>query len=475
MKKAMKFLSVAAALSCAASSAMAVVTTTHFYQLGEADAGAVASNAGNVTTTDSVGGTNLTRTGAPTYSSSAAAAGSSLSMDFSGSGVFYSGASASALTNNFGIEAWVRSETTSGNHAIAYNGNTSNAGWGLYQIGGNYQALFGGVAIFGGAAVATDTWTHLALVRDNGTSTVYVNGVASGTSGSNPNAVGANPFFVGGNPGNASETFNGAIDNVRTFTFTPGQFNAATDLNFARNAFAVQAHYRLGENDPGAVNGNIGNAVTIDDTGLRNLNRFGSPAYTSNTPGPVSTRAMDFFNGSGENYSAGPVVTTQTNNWVLEAWVNADSTTGVDIVAYNGNTSNAGFGLIRNGNEWQGLFGGVAILDYNANVVIDQWTHLALVREGGLTRLFVNGVQVGGALGSGLNAPAGSFMIGGNPLNAGESFDGQIDEVRLSLLNGPFSTRNLLLNENIPVPEPTALSLMAVAGAALGMRRRRVA
>lgn len=476
MKRFIQRLAASAALVCASTSAFAVVTTTHFYRLGEADALAVAGNPSSVTTIDSVGGINLTRNGTATYSSSAAASGSSLSMDFSGTGNSYSGASVSALNNNFGIEAWVRTETTTGNHTIAYNGNTSNAGWGIYQLGGTFNGLFGGIAVVGSAPVTLETWTHVALVRDSGLATLYVNGVASGTSGSTPNAVGANPFFIGGNPGNAPETFNGNVDQVRTFTFTPGQFNAATDLLTTRNAFIVQAHYRLGENDPGAINGATGNSVTIDDTGLRNLNRAGSPTYTSFTPGIVSTRAMEFSGTNGENYAAGPVISTVLDNWVLEAWVNSDTTAaGADIIAYNGNTSNSGFGLFRDGNEWKGLYGGIAVLDFNANVVIDQWTHLALVREGGLTRLFVNGVQVGGTLGGGYNLPAGNFMIGGNPLNAGESFDGQIDEVRFSLLTGPFSTRNLLLNQNVIVPEPAALSLIVIAGAALSIRRRRMA
>ena len=187
---------------------------------------------------------------------------------------------------------------------------------------------------------------------------------------------------------------------------------------------------------------------------------------------------MDFTGVDGTQFSAGPVLTTQTDNYVLEAWVNATSTTGVDIVAYNGNTSNAGFGLIRNGSEWQALHGGVAVLDFDAPVTLDEWTHLALVREGGLSRLFVNGLQVGPSLANGMNLPAGNFMIGGNPNLAGESFAGLIDEVRLSLLNGAFTTQMLLLNENvvlIPIPEPAALSLILLGGAALGIRRRRAA
>ncbi|HEX5220507.1 MAG TPA: phosphatidylinositol-specific phospholipase C domain-containing protein [Verrucomicrobiae bacterium] len=132
-----------------------------------------------------------------------------------------------AITDNFGIELWVKPSALSGNQCLAYNGNTGGAGsggWGLYLIGNQYYGLFGGVDLIGSATASAGVWTHLALVRNNGTATLYVNGVASGTSAATPGvplgrcAVGAQPQTL------AAEFFAGALDEVRVFTFAPGQF-----------------------------------------------------------------------------------------------------------------------------------------------------------------------------------------------------------------------------------------------------------
>ena len=75
----------------------------------------------------------------------------------------------------------------------------------------------------------TTNWTHLALVRDAGATSVYVNGQRFSTAAGAP-AAPAGSLFIGGNPLVATEGFDGLIDEVRVFTFQPGQFQV-TDLN----------------------------------------------------------------------------------------------------------------------------------------------------------------------------------------------------------------------------------------------------
>ncbi|MCI0747523.1 MAG: LamG domain-containing protein, partial [Verrucomicrobia subdivision 3 bacterium] len=85
--------------------------------------------------------------------------------------------------------------------------------------------LFGGRAIFGSGPATAGVWTHLALVRNNGTATLYVNGVASGSSTASPNMP-AGSFAIGAQPQSlAAEFFAGALDEVRVFSFNPGQFS----------------------------------------------------------------------------------------------------------------------------------------------------------------------------------------------------------------------------------------------------------
>jgi hypothetical protein len=219
-----------------AQPAVGVVSDIALYRLGEEDPGAVDGASGNDSTIDSVGALDLSRADAPTYSSDVPLPiASSLSMNFDGDGDRYAiGAVATTLTDNFGLEAWVRSDGAAANGVIGYNGDTSFGGWGLfYDMSGLYRVLFGGVTFFGSAPATTD-WTHLAVVRDSGIATFYVNGVPQGTTGDAPNAPTAVPsggVMIGGNL-TGGEFFDGRVDEVRIFSFDPGEFSV-TDLNLS--------------------------------------------------------------------------------------------------------------------------------------------------------------------------------------------------------------------------------------------------
>jgi Concanavalin A-like lectin/glucanases superfamily len=137
----------------------------------------------------------------------------------------------STVTDDFGVEAWVRPTAASGITSIVYNGNSATSGWGIYQAGDAYVLLYGGQVITGPVgSVDLNQWTHLALVRDSGETRLYKNGVEIASTSTGP-AIPAGGFAIGANsiPAGPSEFFSGNIDEVRVFTFAAGQF-ALTDL-----------------------------------------------------------------------------------------------------------------------------------------------------------------------------------------------------------------------------------------------------
>lgn len=251
--------------------------------------------------------------------------------------------------------------------------------------------------------------------------------------------------------------------------------SAASALVFpmlAPAAVTPIAYYRLGEADPGASAGTLGQNPTRDSAGTFDLARNGTPTYSSNVSSTAaanvgSTLSMDFDGAGNDNdrYNLAAAVPTPATNWGIEAFVQADTADGVAVIAYNGNSGGSGMGLYLFQGNYVGLVGGKAFVG-STPAGTGNWVHLAMVTEPGNSTFYVNGVAA--ATGPHPNTAADFFNVGGRSDN-GELFNGRIDEVRVfTFSEGQFSTDDLLVN----VPEPSALALLGVAGV-LALRRRR--
>jgi hypothetical protein len=246
MKATTSIPCVALLVSMLVHCAHATVTNVVWYRLGENDPGA-ASGGVATNTTDLMGLVHLKPFGSPRYTNAVFSGpsdglASSLAVHFNGANQFFSNAVVSTAINNFGIEAWVRPNVTNSSFsgAIAYNGNAVS-GWGLFGNGPNYVATFGGVGNFTFGPAAVGTWAHLALVRDSGNTKLYFNGVAVVTNTTAPNSPSGGleiGHFVGAT---FNGPFNGAVDEVRVFTFAPGQFSANDLLLNLRRATTLAA------------------------------------------------------------------------------------------------------------------------------------------------------------------------------------------------------------------------------------------
>lgn len=149
-----------------------------------------------------------------------------------------------SLTNNFGIELWVRPTTLGDTNGLfldkrIFCGNGNAQGSFTFVLGNerfgglleDWAWVGGNIATGGGVPATTGEWTHLAMVLDNGKTTFYANGIAVGSyDGLIPSIpLKGSGFHLGVNP-LAIERFSGDIDELRIFSFAPGAFSIS-DLN----------------------------------------------------------------------------------------------------------------------------------------------------------------------------------------------------------------------------------------------------
>ena len=170
------------------------------------------------------------------------------SMEFDGTGDWYTvpdGSWADLGTGDFTMEAWVYYTGGSGYKGIIGSGNWGgpNYNWSWDMNSANaYPRL----SIYNGStevfvqmttALATSTWTHLAVCRSSGTTTQYLNGTANGTTvASTHNVASAGVVYIGNQ--SRGIPWQGNLQEVRmsnnaryTGTFTPSASAFVSDAN----------------------------------------------------------------------------------------------------------------------------------------------------------------------------------------------------------------------------------------------------
>ena len=277
-------------------------------------------------------------------------------------------------------------------------------------------------------ATSLSTWYHVAFVRNGSTIRLYINGVQEDTfsvTGSVDVATGT----VGvGRWGDNTSYFTGYVSNARMVigtclypsgtTFTPSTVPLTAVTNTA---------LLLG----------MSNAAIFDNTMLNNLETVAS-AQISTSVFKYGTGALK-FNGTTD-YLPTPAKTAfnlGTGDFTLEMWVYS-AFSGVQGIAGQIDsaftTALGSVSLFSSGTTVSAFVYSGSSYSVTATVVASSWNHLAFVRDGTSTRLYVNGVQ--GTASSGISTAAINtstypFTVG----RQGDStryFNGYIDDFRFT-------------------------------------------
>ena len=352
-------------------------------------------------------------------------------------------------TGSFTWEAWIYPTNISGIDGIysTSGGSGANPKFVIHLNAGtpsiHYNNLTGGSDIYTAAtsAVAVNTWTHLAFVRNSSTWTWYINGVSAGTGSNSTNITFTNQSTYIGYGGESYFTeFNGYISNLRMINGT-----AVYTSNFAPPAAPVRA---LNTSSSTSLLLNFTNAGIIDYTAQNNIVAVGSAAL-SRTVTKFNSRSI-YFNGTTDYLSipTNAALNVSTGDFTAECWFNTNSINnagnGQTLIWLGGNTSayagvrlgldvsGIAFYLSTDGSTWAVNTGPIG------TVLSNTWYHVAVTRSGSSFKVFLNGTQVGttytqaGTLYAGTLNYIGSLnytAVSGTPFR---QMNGYIDDVRIT-------------------------------------------
>jgi len=338
-------------------------------------------------------------------------------------------------SDDFTIEGWVR-QTTSGNDGMFHldTGFYTSTETGLaiapridlgawiYYAGAKYTVSSPSTT------PATNTWYHVALVRNSGTLKLYVNGTEEDSRSDSNSYTGTN-LLIGGYYGSGF-LMAGNIDEFRVSDvarYTAG-FTVPT------SAFTNDANTLLLLH----MDGPDGSTIFRDDIGGRSRNGISAVGNAQVDTGQSQFGgASALFDGAGDYLiTNGPNLGSGT--WTLEMWARFDSVSGVRVLYDDRESANTATGTIL-------LYTNGTTLYYNsqqanrisgATLAINTWYHIAVVRDSSNDiKMYLDGTQIGSSWNdsSTYSQQDGNGFFGMNHQSPNNHyFDGYIEEVRFS-------------------------------------------
>jgi hypothetical protein len=279
-----------------------------------------------------------------------------------------------------------------------------------------------------------NAWNHIAVVRNSGTITVYINGVNGGSSSNSTNftvtSYVMSAFFDSSVSPNA---YYGYLSNFRivvgtaiyTAAFTPPTLpvTAVSGTSLLTNFTNAGIYDAAWQN----------NALTVGD------------AQTIYLPLKLFNNAVR-FDGTGDylNVPSSSQLQLGSGDFTIEAWIYLNaisgSSTGAIVAKYTGGvvtTSEYLFQITTNGSIGIALDGAGAEDYFTSSASIfttNTWYHVAVTKSGSGTnnvKIWQNGIQVAqGTSTRTLNSTSTALTIGSS--GAGSYFNGYIQDLRIT-------------------------------------------
>jgi uncharacterized delta-60 repeat protein len=133
-------------------------------------------------------------------------------------------------SDNVGMELWLKPSTVTGTQCVAFLGADSEAGFGLWMADGILQGRAGSSKITASLpALRVDEWHHVAFVVQDGSASLYMDGVLSGHAPSVSLPATVRGLSIGAMLEGGSG-YEGQVDELRLFEIPTTGFDIAHDL-----------------------------------------------------------------------------------------------------------------------------------------------------------------------------------------------------------------------------------------------------
>ncbi|MBL7698984.1 MAG: hypothetical protein JNK79_12545 [Chitinophagaceae bacterium] len=369
-------------------------------------------------------------------------------------------------TGNFTFEAWVKPETTtngvvfgqdiSGNNNHMFRLTVQNNRARFYFRGATTNPNIQ-IATAAGS-VPTNVWTHLAVVRNGGDVTIYVNGVAgaTGNTATINNQSGADPtkpFRIGARGGtsnaNGQTNFEGSIDDFRYWNIARSQSDIRSNMFYPPSAGAtgLVSWYKF----------DAGSGTSAVNSGTNSPGNNGTlvngPAWVT-SPIVYSQNAIH-LDGTNDDIAIGTPLPTGSS-FTKEAWVYATTTSGsLNILSTNGSPF-----WINNGHLKAGIGSNIDVISDPGNFPVNTWTHVAVTfhNPSNTMRLYRDGNLV--ATNTSVTANyTGESMYIGSWQGSMSFFEGRLDEVRI--WNVARTASEIQNNRNLEISPSGEANLVA--------------
>mgnify|MGYP000926864033 FL=1 len=360
-------------------------------------------------------------------------------------------------TGDFTIDFWVRRDGNINDYGGVISGtSTSDNGWNLSfgSVAGSNQNKLRfahpngswGPKIVSSTVLPDTTWTHIALVRNGNTITMYQAGTSVGSvdcTGWTVDCSGTGAVIGRYYTNQDSNYFNGWL---AEFRITKGLARWTSDFTPPSSAYSDDSYtmvlLHFGGSDGATYTKDYAANWTVSGAQQFYDERGKTTSYAGNISLSTSQYkwgASAYLDGTGDYLKVGTTTDTDFNfgsdNFTIDFWIYQTGGTGYCSKRWEG----AGGWRFRGSTSYVRLDAKVGgtwyedMLHTSSGVTYNTWTHIALVRNGDNWYIFINGELKGSTTKSGaLDAPNNYFAIGATADSGENTFQGYIDEFRVS-------------------------------------------